>query len=231
MHAPMAIQAFKTGFAPQSDIIAALNIKICNDGPPGNKHRFAKHETVFRVGDAAGRFFEILAGALMVYQLLEDGRRQVVEVVLPGGMVGFSVDGLHPSSCEALTLVKLRSYGKWDVEHSAELSARVGAQAEKQMCAMHQHVLALGRKTAEERVAGLLARFAALGVVRASDRSIRLEVPMTRGEMGDHLGLSLETVCRTLTAFQQKGVLEVGKQRGEVVVKNIRLLRHLASIS
>lgn len=230
MHAPTAIVAPTNGFVPHSDIIASLKIKTGAEAFSGNKHRFAKHETVFHVGDAAGRFFEILAGALMVYQLLEDGRRQVVEVVLPGGIVGFAVDGLHASSCEALTQVKLRSYGKWDVEHSIELCARVGAQAAKQMCAMHQHVLALGRKTAEERVAGLLARFAALGVVCASDRSIRLELPMTRGEMGDHLGLSLETVCRTLTGFQQKGVLEVGKRRGEVIVKNIRLLRLLAGI-
>ena len=197
--------------------------------PVGTKISFDRHETIFRAGDAAGGIFEILAGAVMVYQLLEDGRRQVVEVVLPGGMVGFAVNGSHPSTCEALTCVRLHSFRACDLDHSLELRARIGAQAQAQICAMHQHVLALGRKTAEERVAGLLARFAELGL-RHSGRSISLELPMTRGEIGDHLGLSLETICRTLTGFQQKGVLALGRKRGEVIVKNLTRLRQMAGM-
>ena len=197
--------------------------------PVGTKTSFDRHETIFRAGDAAVGIFEILAGAVMVYQLLEDGRRQVVEVVLLGGMVGFAVNGSHPSTCETLTFVRLHSYRTCDVEHSFELRARIGAHAQAQICVMHQHVLALGRMTAEERVAGLLARFADLGQSEFG-RSISLELPMTRGEIGDHLGLSLETICRTLTGFQQKGVLALGKKRGEVIVKNLRHLRQIAGL-
>ena len=140
---------------------AALPTRLAETQPPfpaGTKISFDRHETIFRAGDAAGGIFEILAGAVMVYQLLEDGRRQVVEVVLLGGMVGFAVNGSYPSTCEALTAARLHSYRKCEVEHSPQLRARIGAQALAQICAMHQHVLALGRKTAEERVAGLLAR-------------------------------------------------------------------------
>ena len=53
---------------------------------------------------------------------------------------------------------------------------------------------------------------------------------MTRSEIGDHLGLSLETICRTLTGFQQKGVLALGRKRGEVIVKNLRRLRQMADL-
>ena len=214
--------------SPASALPARM-AEIHSPCPVGTKISFDRHETIFRAGDAAGGIFEILAGAVMVYQLLEDGRRQVVEVVLLGGMVGFAVNGSHPSACEALTAAKLHSYRTCDVEHSLELRARIGVQAQAQICAMHQHVLALGRKTAEERVAGLLARFAELGL-REFGRSISIELPMTRSEIGDHLGLSLETICRTLTGFQQKGVLALGRKRGEVIVKNLTRLRQMAGL-
>ena len=229
MHAPIAVpEQIRRVVLP----VSALPIRMPDTPsacPVGSKISFYRHETIFRAGDAADGIYEILAGAVMVYQLLEDGRRQVVEVVLLGGMVGFTVNGSHPSTCEALTFARLHSYRKCDLDHSLELRARVGAHAQAQICAMHQHVLALGRKTAEERVAGLLARFAELGL-RHSGRSVSLELPMTRGEIGDHLGLSLETICRTLTGFQQKGVLALGKKRGEVIVRNLRRLRQMAGL-
>ena len=214
---------------PSMAALPARMAETRTPGPVGTKISFDRHETIFRVGDVAGEIFEILAGAAMVYQLLEDGRRQVVEVVLPGGMVGFAVNGSHPSTCEALTCVRLHSYRTCDLDHSLELRARVGAHAQAQICAMHQHVLALGRKTAEERVAGLIVRFAAVGL-REFGCSISLELPMTRSEIGDHLGLSLETICRTLNGFQQKGLLALGKKRGEVIVKNLARLRQMAGM-
>ena len=229
MLASIAAPARHLRVVPPVSDLPALPAKTHSSCLFGTKISFERHETIFRAGDAAGGIFEILAGAVMVYQLLEDGRRQVVEVVLLGGMVGFAVNGYQPSTCEALTFARLQSYRTCDVEHSPQLRARIGAQAQAQICAMHQHVLALGRKTAEERVAGLLARFAELGQ-REFGRSISLELPMTRGEIGDHLGLSLETICRTLTGFQQKGVLALGKKRGEVIVKNLRRLRQMAGL-
>ena len=229
MLAPIAAPERHRHFMPPASALPAHPAETHSPCAVGTKISFDRHETIFRAGDATVGISEILAGAVMVYQLLEDGRRQVVEVVLPGGMVGFAVNGSHPSTCEALTCVRLHSFRACDLDHSLELRARIGAQAQAQICAMHQHVLALGRKTAEERVAGLLARFAELGL-REFGRSISIELPMTRSEIGDHLGLSLETICRTLTGFQQKGVLALGKKRGEVIVKNLRRLRQMAGL-
>lgn len=193
--------------------------------------RFGRHETVFHVNETANRYFQVLDGGLMLYQLLEDGRRQVVEIVLPGGLVGFARSGVHQATCETLVATGLRFFLRAEVESSAVLRAQVGIQAENQLCALHDHILALGRKTAEERVAALLSLLAKMTISPDGERAVCLDLPMTRGEMADHLGLSLETVCRTLSGLQAQGVLTVGKKRGEVILKKPRRLRQLAALA
>jgi CRP/FNR family transcriptional regulator, anaerobic regulatory protein len=189
---------------------------------------FARHATIFHAGDPATRLFEVLEGAVMLTQLLDDGRRQVVEIVLRGGLAGFAPADVYPSTCEALCGTRLRAWRKREVRLDAALQEDLMRRAERQICDLHGYALALGRMTARERVATLLLRFAAAGIVHAHDRSVSLEVPLTRGEMGDHLGLSLETVCRTLTALQRQGVIGIGKRHGEIVLRDTRRLRGLA---
>ena len=190
----------------------------------------------------------------MIYQLLDDGRRQVVELVLAGGLCGFSSTGLHASTCEALRRTVVSSFTKSELRHLPELRNKMDAAAERQICALHEHAVSLGRKTAEERVCSLLMRLAGEAQRRLpSDLTSRaapsraaslqatssqatcrtLDVPMTRGEIGDYLGLSLETVCRILSDLQHQGIIEIGRKQGEVHVRSLRRLcgaaRHKAA--
>lgn len=197
---------------------------------------YLKHQTVFRVGDPATRLFEVIEGAVMVYQLLDDGRRQVVDLVLPGGICGFSSSGHYASTGEALKWCLVLGHAKSDVACTDALRQKLAASAEQHICRLHQHALTLGRKTAEERVCTLLMRFAEANIGfedqdgLAPRGGLLLDLPMTRGEMGDYLGLSLETVCRTLSDMQQKAVIEIGRKQGEVRICNLRRLRTLASL-
>ena len=197
---------------------------------------YLKHQAVFRAGDPATRLFEVIEGAVMVYQLLDDGRRQVVDLILPGGICGFSTSGHYASTGEALKWFLVRSHAKSDVARPDALRQKLIASAEQQICRMHQHALTLGRKTAEERVCTLLMLFAEANIGFVDQDGpvprggLALDVPMTRGEMGDYLGLSLETVCRTLSDMQQKAVIEIGRKQGEVRIRNLRRLRELASL-
>ena len=197
---------------------------------------YLKHQAVFRAGDPATRLFEVIEGAVMVYQLLDDGRRQVVDLVLPGGICGFSSNGHYTSTGEALKWSLIRGHAKSDIARADALREKLADFAEQQICRLHQHALTLGRKTAEERVCSLLMRFAEANSelvgrdgLAPRDRLV-LDIPMTRGEMGDYLGLSLETVCRTLSDMQQKAMIEIGRKQGEVRIRSLRRLRELASL-
>ena len=196
----------------------------------GSRTRLDRHESLFYAGDSANRVFEVEQGAVMVFILLADGRRQVVEIVLPGGICGFSSGVNYTSSCEALSPVTLRAYRRGDLKRHDALRTYMFEKAEHQLCLMHEHSLSLGRKTAEERVSSLLARFAEHGVISSADRSIAVDLPLTRGEIGDYLGLSLETVCRILTGLQNQGVIRIGRRHGEILIHNLRNLRRLAAL-
>ncbi len=196
----------------------------------GSAQKLEKHATLFHAGDLSSRLYIVERGAVMIYLLLDDGRRQIVEIVLPGGICGFSCGEVYTSSCEALTTTHLRSYRKADIGASDSLRRFIMGKAEEQVCHMHEHAMSLGRKSAEERVASLLARFAAHGTVNTAKSGVSMELPMTRAEMGDYLGLSLETVCRTLTSLQRQGLISIGRRHGEVIVNSLKRLRRAAAM-
>lgn len=210
--------------------VAAVN----SPGIPdfGNELTFGKRQIVCHHGDPATHLFWVEQGAVMVQQYLEDGRRQLVEIVLPGGICGLSHHQAYAATCETLQPSIVRACRKSELERHGELGWMVEHQVERQLCAAQEHALSLGRMTAQERVCVLLSRFAGQRAIsrfeRASDdRSFQIQLPMTRGEIGDYLGLSLETVCRTLTELQRKGVIEIGRHHGDVVIRSLKRLKRL----
>lgn len=198
----------------------------------GKRVTYGKRQVVFHHGDPATHLFWVEQGAAMVQRYLEDGRRQLVEIVLPGDLCGFSQQASYPATCETLQPSILRACRKADLERSGELGWIIQRQIERQLCSAQEHALELGRMTAQERVCALLARFAGQGQCARFDRTsdgpdLHIQLPMTRGEIGDYLGLSLETVCRTLTELQRKGVIEIGRHHGDVVIRNPKRLARL----
>jgi len=196
----------------------------------GQRIALDRHETVFLAGDEATQIFEVVEGAVMLSMLLEDGRRQIVDLVFPGGIVGLTAGGTYAATCETLTAATLRMHWRHDLARDEHLSLRLLERLERQICHLHDQSLSLGRKTAQEKVATLLVRFLSLAG-KSEALAGRLELPMTRAEMGDYLGLSLETVCRTLTDLQSQRILEIGRRHGAVTVLNPGRLRCLARLA
>lgn len=193
----------------------------------GSVVRFGRHKAVFRAGDDAERFFEVESGSLMLYRLLDDGRRQLVEIVFPGGICGLTASEAYESDCETLMPTVLRSYRMADLARSDSLRTRVIGQLQRQVSAMHDHAVSLGRKTAEERVCSLIVRLHGVAAnAEAAQRSVTL--PLTRTEIADYLGLTLETVCRTITALMRRKLLEAGRSKAEITVPNLSKLRAAA---
>jgi len=145
------------------------------------------------------------------YRMLDDGRRQVVAFYLPGDIFGVEAGDVHLSSAEAISeaqvLVVKRSAVMVRAEHERDLAKQLWTLTIRELQRVHQHSLAL-IKNAEERVAGFLLEMAG----RCAG-STAIELPMSRQDIADYLGLTIETVSRTFTQFVQSGFIALETSR------------------
>lgn len=168
--------------------------------------KYGPHDSIFLEGDQAGNIYEMIEGAVMLYKLLPDGRRQVVELLAPGDLFGLTCDDLQDCSAEALTVVRVRIHTREAIDRSPELQQRLFCHARTQMQALRDHAVLLGRKSAMERVASFIERLA----LSSDNDAIRL--PMTRQEIADYLGLTIETVSRSFSELRRRGLVACERQ-------------------
>lgn len=183
-------------------------------------------------GDAATSVYEVLEGGVILFKLLPDGRRQIIEVLGIGDVFGLSATDVSDIAAEALTAVRVVVYDKRTIDAEASLRDRLFARLRQQMCALHDHALLLGRKSAKERVATFIMRlvpgrggFACAGPA-TNERDTRVDLAMTRQEIADYLGLTIETVSRAFSALRREGVIAYDKQ-DTVQIANVCRLCHL----
>lgn len=193
-----------------------------------------KREALFRQGDAAHYLFRISVGAVALEQLLEDGRRQLVELLLPGDVCGLSANGAYTATGVALVPTTFDVLSLAELERRPMLGAQLARQLQAQLRAVHDQLLAVGRMAAEERVCSLLVRLSNVQdrcICRSTTAagSVGIHIPLTRGEMGDYLGLSLETVCRVMSDLERRSLITIGRRHGDVVINDIARIRRLIS--
>ncbi len=177
----------------------------------------AAKSTLFREGDPAGRAFSIIDGVVKLSRLLPDGKQQVVGFRFPGDVLGYGAGKTYPFDAETLT------NGHFCRIERSRLDAllRLYPQMERRMLDLclrelsntQDQLVTVGRRSAEARVASFL-----LGLVEAYRQRgplpAELPLPMTRSDIGDFLGLTLETVSRSFAAFKrQKLIAEPGQHR------------------
>ena len=170
--------------------------------------RLQAGQPLLHEGDPATRVFTLTRGALKLYKLLPDGRRQVTGFMFPGDFLGIAVDDEHAFTVEAVTDSQLcwfpRSrFGEF-VESHPELERELYRVAAHELAAAQAQMVLLGRKTAEER----LASFFMMLLERAERLSGRpkrtIELPMSRSDIADYLGLTKETVSRVLAVLKNR---------------------------
>jgi CRP-like cAMP-binding protein len=190
------------------------------DAPPSGQMRIGKHRSLFRAGEKAEHFFEVESGAVMVHRNLRDGRRQLVEIVFPGGFCGLTTGDRHESDCETLTPTVVRSYQKAELTRSHRFCGHVLERLQRQLLSLHDHIVALGRLTAEERVCTFVLRLleSEASTVESGGPTMQYSVslPLIRSEIADYLGLTLGTVCRTFTDLQRRNLLAPGGNKSEI---------------
>lgn len=191
---------------------------------------FAKQEMLFCEGDKADNIYEVVDGVVSTYRILCDGRRQVFEFSYPGDLVGLGNLDAYPVNCEAVTPSRIRRIPKnsflKSIKERPELGRKMLEIAMSELSAMQNHFVLLGRKTALEKIASFLLDFARRNV-EPDARSATLDLPMTRSDIADYLGLTVETVSRNLTKLKLRGVIDL-PQSANVVIRDMFELEDLA---
>jgi CRP-like cAMP-binding protein len=185
---------------------------------------FARNGEIYGEGEPADYVYKVVTGTVRTYKVLADGRRQIGAFYLAGDVFGLEVGEEHTFSAEAVTESKiivvkrsaLIGLAARDIEVARELWALTG----RELARVQGHILLLV-KTAQERVAGFLLEMA--------DRrpgGDAVELPMSRQDIGDYLGLTIETVSRTLTSLENEATIALTNSR-RIVLRNRAALREM----
>ena len=166
----------------------------------------SRDQEVFGEGEPAEQVFKVVRGAVRCFRVLSDGRRQICDFYLPGDVFGIEPGLDRRTTAEALTDTVLVAARRSTVVEDEDSGAarRLWALAMADLQRSQDHALTLGRRSANERVASFLVDMAA----RLGDVD-NLELPMTRQDIADYLGLTIETVSRTLTHLQVSGLIKL----------------------
>jgi CRP/FNR family nitrogen fixation transcriptional regulator len=185
---------------------------------------FGRNEEVFGEGESAEYLYQVKVGCIRTYKVLNDGRRQVGAFYLPGDVFGieageehaFSAEAIVPSTVTVLKRSVIDSRAAGDSNLARQLLDVTVAELQRAQA----HILLL-IKTAQERVAGFLLEMAA----RARNHA-EIELPMSRQDIADYLGLTIETVSRTLTQLENSAAIALPSSR-RIVVRNRSALTRL----
>ncbi len=169
-------------------------------------------QPLFFEGDEAKHVFEVVEGVLRIFRIVSDGRRVITGFLYAGDIVGFSLKDLYPYTAEAIAATKIRRLPRvWfedAVAESDDLRPELFSRVCDEMAAAQDQLVLLSSKTAEERLCTFLLKH--LRRSRAAGSSCAtIDLPMSRQDMADYLGLTIETVSRTITKLISKGVVNV----------------------
>jgi len=231
-----AVSAFQLG-EPCADC-EIREIGVCSSLNPGELEQVRRIVSTLTLhagqaaiveGEPAQDLFNVIAGAVKLYKLLPDGRRQITGFLSAGDFLGIAYNDTYAYTAEAVTDVKLCRFPRRRLEallpeHPA-LERRLLGEAAHELVAAQDQMLLLGRKTAMERVASFLLMLANRAARMRKSES-RLEVPMTRTDIGDYLGLTTETVSRAISRMRDDKIVSV-ETRGHVVILDREALERL----
>lgn len=186
---------------------------------------FPRNAEIFGEDEPADYLYKVVSGAVRTYKLLDDGRRQIGGFYLPGDIFGLEAGTEHRFTAEAISdstiLVIKRSALVTLAERQNELARALWALTARELAHVQNLMLTLGRKTAQERVASFLLEMAS----RSPNREA-IELPMSRQDIADYLGLTIETVSRTLTQLENAAAIALPSSR-RIVLRNPGALQRL----
>ena len=186
---------------------------------------FSRNETIFDEGDEVTAFYKIASGVVRLCRITEDGRRQIAGFRLPGDFIGVDWASQYELTAEAVRDVTAIRFARGRVEKltcdDATVRDHILAHIRRDLRSAHEHLLTLGCQSAAERLASFLLQLANRAGVGEGDT---LDMQLGRQDIADYLGLTLETVSRTFSDFQDRGLIALPKRR-HVTFCNLAKLR------
>ena len=183
--------------------------EACRRGQPaaGSVRNLVQNGQIYGEGDDADDFFKVLSGVVRTCRLLSDGRRQIDAFHVPGDMFGLEMGADHSLSAEAVcdsTVISYRRRGSETLwENGRGVSHQLFSCAMRSLARAQEHSILLGRRSATEKVAAFLIDWAA-----DSSAGDVITLAMPRQDIADYLGLTTETVSRTLSHLERKALIE-----------------------
>jgi CRP/FNR family nitrogen fixation transcriptional regulator len=193
---------------------------------PGFTMTFSRDEEIYGEGEEAEFVYTVVSGVVRTHRVLDDGRRQISSFHFAGDVFGLEMSAEHLSSAEAVTPCEISLVKRTVLDRMTQENPGCARQlwelASRELSHARAHLMLLGRKTAVERVATFLIE---LGD-RDEDDEAAVKIPMSRTDIADYLGLTIETVSRTLTQLERDGAIELPNCR-QIILRNRAALDRL----
>jgi CRP/FNR family transcriptional regulator len=190
---------------------------------------FEPKSTFVHQGDEASAVFSVTQGVVRLYKLLSDGRRQIIGFAMPGDFLGLALNSRYGFSADAVDEVTLCRFDRREFDRlvtaKPHFLRRLHEFATHELVIAQEQMTLIGRRSAEERIAAFLLAMQERWA-RIKGPSVTIQLPMQRIDMADYLGLTIETVSRTLTKLARDKVILI-------VPEAVRVLdqRQLASLA
>jgi CRP-like cAMP-binding protein len=167
---------------------------------------------VFRDGDLASHVYKVEVGHVCIYRMVHDGRRQVIDFAYPGDFIGLGALGTHAANAQATTKTRIRCVPIAILHDVVRNDQRLGLELyeamSRELLQARELLFTVSQRTAAERLAGFLLALSRRNE-RRGDHSDEIVLPMTRTDIADFLGLTIETVSRTFTKFRNDGLIDL----------------------
>lgn len=184
----------------------------------GVRMRYERNEEIFGQDEPSEYIYRVVSGAVRTMRFTCDGRRQILGFHLPGDVFGLEMSEHYSLAAEAVATSEIVMVRRSAVEKAANDDMRAARALLKltseQLASARDHALVLGRKGAGERVAAFLLQLANRVVAKRE-----LDLPMSRADIADYLGLTIETVSRAFSEFERQSAIALPSSR-HVVMRN-----------
>jgi CRP-like cAMP-binding protein len=205
---------------------AALGGLFGSPALAGATMHFERNSEIYGEGEPADYVYKLMSGTVRTSKVLQDGRRQIGSFYLPGDTFGLEADDEHTFCAEAMSdvvvLVVKRSVLAAEAQKDRQVARELWAATARELTRAQSHLMLL-IKSAQERVASFL-----LEMADRVPNAAGIELPMSRQDIADYLGLTIETVSRTLTHLESKAAIELPRSR-HIVLRNRSALARLNS--
>ena len=198
-------------------------------GPPvaGTVLNFVQNGTIYGEGDDANSFYKVALGVVRTCRFLSDGRRQIDAFYVAGDVFGLEAGAEHSFSAEAVIGSSVILYRRRDLAaltaNNEGFSQQLFTYAMQRLVRAQEHAVLLGRRSAVEKLAAFLIDWAAY-----SPESTIIALEMTRLDIADYLGLTVETVSRTFSHLERNALIERPSAR-QIRLRDHKRLRDLNS--